>query len=71
LLHGGNTVGGWTAKQIHEAVLATFQLPTQSYGLNRLRRFHHQPDSVNRPDSKPQAAYHKADKNIIALLAAA
>jgi len=26
LLHGGNTVGGWTAKQIHEAVLTTFQL---------------------------------------------
>jgi hypothetical protein len=23
LLHGGNTVGGWTAKQIHQAVLTT------------------------------------------------
>ena len=26
LLHGGTTVGGWTAKQIHQAVLTTFQL---------------------------------------------
>jgi hypothetical protein len=24
LLHGGTTVGGWTAKQIHQAVLTTF-----------------------------------------------
>jgi hypothetical protein len=122
LLHGGNTVGGWTAKQIHEAVLTTFQLPAKSYGLNQLRydlrklkghdllerdgrryayqltakgiqvallflffhkrlcgplansRFHHQPDSTHRPDSKLEAAYHKADKaieNIVALLAAA
>ena len=33
LLHGGNTVGGWTAKQIHQAVLTTFRLsprPTAS-----------------------------------------
>jgi len=37
LLHGGNTVGGWTAKQIHEAVPATFQLSAKSYGLNQLR----------------------------------
>jgi len=122
LLHGGNTVGGWTAKQIHEAVLATFQLSAKSYGLNQLRydlrklkghgmlerdgrryayqltakgiqiallflffhkrlcgplansRFHHQPDSAHRPDSKLELAYHKADKaieNIVALLAAA
>ena len=27
LLHGGNTVGGWTAKQIHQAVLTTFSFP--------------------------------------------
>jgi hypothetical protein len=33
LLHGGNTVGGWTAKQIHATVLTTFQLSPQSYGL--------------------------------------
>ena len=122
LLHGGNTVGGCTAKQIHQAVLITFQLSAKSYGLNQLRydlrklkghgllerdgrryayqltekgiqvallflffhkrlcgplansRFHHQPDSALRPNSKLEAAYHKADKaieNIVALLAAA
>jgi hypothetical protein len=122
LLHGGNTVGGWSARQIHQAVLATFQLPPKTYGLNQLRydlrklkghgllerdgrryayqltakgiqvallflffhkrlcgplansRFHHRPDSEHRPDSKLEAAYHKADKaieNIVALLAAA
>jgi hypothetical protein len=122
LLHGGNSVGGWTAKQIHEAVLATFELSAGSYGLNQLRydlrklkghgllerhgrryayqltakgiqvallflffhkrlcgplahsRFHHKPDSALRPDSKLEAAYHKADKaieDIVALLAAA
>ena len=37
LLHGGNTVGGWTAKQIHQAVLTTFQLSAKTYGLNQLR----------------------------------
>ncbi|HEX3681479.1 MAG TPA: hypothetical protein VHU83_02980 [Bryobacteraceae bacterium] len=37
LLHGGNTVGGWTAKQIHETVLTTFQLSAKTYGLNQLR----------------------------------
>src|ERR1700685_3915665 len=37
LLHGGNTIGGWTAKQIHEAVLTTFQLSVKAYGLNQLR----------------------------------
>src|SRR5215471_10674079 len=26
LLHGGNTVGGWTAKQVHQTILTTFQL---------------------------------------------
>jgi hypothetical protein len=122
LLHGGNTVGGWTTKQIHSAVLATFQLSAKNYGLNQLRydlrklkghgllqrdgrryayrltdkgvqvallflffhkrlcgplansRFHHKPDPAHRPNSKLEAAYHKADKaieNIIDLLAAA
>jgi hypothetical protein len=122
LLHGGNTVGGWTARQIHEAVLTTFQLSAKTYGLNQLRydlrklkghgllerdgrryayqltakgiqvallflffhkrlcgplansRFHHRPDSALRPNSKLEAAYHKADKaidDIVALLAAA
>jgi hypothetical protein len=36
LLHGGNTVGGWIAKQIHEAVLTTFQISAKAYGLNQL-----------------------------------
>jgi len=122
LLHGGNTVGGWTAKQIHEAVLTSFQLSSKTYGLNQLRydlrklkghgllerdgsryayqltakgaqvallllffhkrlcgplansRFHHQPDPALRPNSKLEAAYHKADKaieKIVDLLAAA
>jgi hypothetical protein len=122
LLHGGNTVGGWTAKQIHEAVLTSFQLPPKTYGLNQLRydlrklkghgllqrdgsryayqltakgvqvallflffhkrlcgplansRFHHKPDPAHRPNSKIEAAYHKADtaiQNIVDLLAAA
>jgi hypothetical protein len=121
LLHGGNTVGGWTAKQIHQAVLTTFQLSANAYGLNQLRydlrklkghgllerdgsryayqltpkgiqvallflffhkrlcgplansRFHHRPDPAHRPNSKLEAAYHKADaiQNIVDLLAAA
>ena len=37
LLHGGTQVGGWTAKQIHQAVLSTFHLSEQAYGLNQLR----------------------------------
>jgi hypothetical protein len=122
LLHGGNTVGGWTAKQIHEAVVTTFQLSPRTYGLNQLRydlrklkghgllqrdgrryayrltakgvdvallflffhkrlcgplansRFHHKPDPAERPNSKLEAAYHKADKaieNVVNLLQAA
>jgi len=122
LLHGGNAVGGWTVKQIHEAVLTTFQLSAKAYGLNQLRydlrklkghgllqrdgrryayllthkglqvallflffhkrlcgplansRFHHKPDLANRPNSKLEAAYHKADKaiqHVVDLLAAA
>jgi hypothetical protein len=122
LLHNGSTVGGWTAKQIHEAVITTFQLSAKTYGLNQLRydlrklkghgllqrderryayrltekgidvallflffhkrlcgplansRFHHKPDPENRPNSKLEAAYHKADKaieNIVNLLKAA
>jgi len=122
LLHGSTTVGGWTAKQIHQAVLATFNLSPKNYGLNQLRYdlrklkghgllqrdgrryayrltakglqvallflffhkrlcgplanscFHHQPDADHRPESKLEAAYHKADKaiqQIVDLLAAA
>ena len=122
LLHGGTTVGGWTAKQIHDAVLTAFQLSATRYELNQLRYdlrkmkahglierdgkryayrltgkgtkvaltfvlfhqrlcgplanslFHHQPNSGARPNSKLEAAYHKADasiSNIIQLLEAA
>ena len=122
LLHGGTTVGGWTAKQIHDALLTAFELSAARYGLNQLRYdlrkmkahglierdgkryayrltgkgtkvaltfvlfhqrlcgplanslFHHQPNSDARPNSKLEAAYHKADasiRNIIQLLEAA
>ena len=122
LLHGGTSIGGWNAKQIHQAVLTTFDLSAKTYGLNQLRydlrklkghglleregrryayrltakglqvallfllfhirlcgplansRFHHQPDPACRPNSKLEAAYHKADKaiqEIVDLLAAA
>ena len=37
LLHGGSNVGGWTAKQIHQAVLTTFAIAEKTYGLNQLR----------------------------------
>jgi len=37
LRHGGNTVGGWTAREIHQAVLTTFHLSPKTYGLNQLR----------------------------------
>jgi hypothetical protein len=37
LLHGGTHVGGWTANQIHQAVLTTFHLSDKGYGLNQLR----------------------------------
>ncbi len=122
LLHGGSTVGGWSAKHIHETILTTFELSIGHYGLNQLRYdlrkmkshgllerdgkryayrltgkgtrvaltfvlfhqrlcgplanslFHHQPDSSTQPESKLEAAYHKADssiRNIIQLLEAA
>jgi len=122
LLHGGTTVGGGTAKQIHQAVLAAFQLSPNAYGLNQLRYdlrklkghgllqrdgrryayqlttkgvqvallflffhkrlcgplanrcFHHRADPDHRPESKLEAAYHKADnaiQQIVDLLAAA
>jgi hypothetical protein len=37
LLHGGSHVGGWTTKQIHQAVLATFHVSDKAYRLNQLR----------------------------------
>jgi hypothetical protein len=121
LLHGGTRIAGWSTKQIHEAVLATFDLPASKYSLNQLRydlrklkahglierdgkryayrlsdkgvsvallflffhkqlcgplansRFHHRPDENRKPNSKIEAAYHKADaaiQQIIDLLAA-
>jgi hypothetical protein len=37
LLHSGSNLGGWTARQIHQAVLTTFRLSANAYGLNQLR----------------------------------
>jgi hypothetical protein len=37
LLHTGTHVGGWTAREIHDAVLTTFQLSADAYALNQLR----------------------------------
>jgi hypothetical protein len=37
LLQGGSHLGGWTAKQIHQAVLTSFRLSANAYGLNQLR----------------------------------
>jgi hypothetical protein len=37
LLHGGTTVGGWRAKDIHAAVITAFGITADQYGLNRLR----------------------------------
>jgi hypothetical protein len=112
LLHGGTQAGGWSAKQIHQALLTTFRLSDKTYRLNQLRydlrklkghgllqrdrsrysyrltskgiqvallflffhkrlcgplansRFHHQPHPAHQPNSKLEAAYHKADKAI-------
>lgn len=122
LLHGGTEVGGWSAKQIHQAILTSFRLSANAYQLNQLRydlrklkghgllqrdgsryayrlttkgiqvallflffhkrlcgplansRFHHKPSPHYRPDSRLEAAYHRADKaiqNIVDLLNAA
>jgi hypothetical protein len=122
LLHGGPQIGGWTARQIHHAVLTTFDLAEKAYGLNQLRydlrklkghglierdgsryayrlthkgvqvallflffhkrlcgplansRFHHRPDPAHRPNSRLEAAYHRADtaiQRVVDLLAAA
>jgi hypothetical protein len=123
LLHGSTKVGGWTAREIHQAVLTSFDLSDHAYGINQLRydlrklkghglierdtsryayrlthqkgtetallflffhkrlcgplansRFHHRPDPGHRPDTKLEAAYHRADKaidNIVQLLDAA
>jgi hypothetical protein len=122
LLHGGNHLGGWSAKHLHQAVLDTFELSETAYRLNQLRYdlrklkahgllerdgtryayrltpkgiqvallflffhkrlcgplahscFHHRPNPAHRPESKLEAAYHRADRaiqEIVELLAAA
>jgi hypothetical protein len=37
LLHGSTQVGGWTAREIHQAILTTFHLSEAAYGFNQLR----------------------------------
>ena len=37
LLHGGTVVSGWTARQIHEAILTSFSIGADRYDLNQLR----------------------------------
>jgi hypothetical protein len=37
LLHTATQVGGWSAKQIHQALLTTFRLSDKTYRLNQLR----------------------------------
>ena len=37
LLHAGTSIGGWSAKEIHRAVLDRFSLTTEQYPLNSLR----------------------------------
>jgi len=37
LLHAGSNLGGWTARQIHQTILTSFQLSATAYGLNQLR----------------------------------
>jgi hypothetical protein len=112
MLHGGTVVSGWTSSQIHEAILTTFAIGADRYGLNQLRYdlhklkangllardgkhyayrltekgtkvalpfilfhkqlsgplanslFHHQPAKAQQPDSKLEAAFHKADNSI-------
>ncbi len=37
LLHGGNSLGGWTARHIYQVVLESFQLSQKTYRLSQLR----------------------------------
>jgi hypothetical protein len=62
-----------TAKGIQVALLFLF-FHKRLCGPLANSRFHHQPDPGHRPNTKLEAAYHKADRaieNIVALLAAA
>src|ERR1700724_813241 len=121
LLHTRTKLAGWRTQQIHKAVLQTYGLSPENYGLNQLRYdlrklkahgllqrdgkryayrltqkgnqvallfvlfhkrlcgplanslFHHRPDPKHVPQSKLEAAYHKADaaiSEIVQLLAA-
>jgi hypothetical protein len=36
-LHGGTHVGGWTAREVHQAILTSFELSEHVYGINQLR----------------------------------
>jgi len=62
-----------TAKGVQVALLFLF-FHKRLCGPLANSRFHHQPDPAHRPNSKLEAAYHKADaafQNIVDLLAAA
>jgi len=37
LFHGGTRLAGWSATQIHQAILASFHLSANHYGLQQLR----------------------------------
>jgi hypothetical protein len=37
LLHGGTVISGWSSRQIHEAILTSFRIGADRYGLNQLR----------------------------------
>lgn len=37
LLHNGSLLGGWSSRRIHQAVLTSFRLRENQYGLNQLR----------------------------------
>jgi hypothetical protein len=37
LLHGGTAVGGWPARQLHDAILTAYRISASHYGLNQLR----------------------------------
>lgn len=37
LLHGGIPLGGWSARQIHQAILKRYSLPESAYRFNQLR----------------------------------
>jgi hypothetical protein len=62
-----------TTKGVHVALLFLF-LHKRVCGPLANSRFHHRPDPAHMPNSKLEAAYHKADvaiQNIVDLLAAA